>query len=421
MLQNFEASKDLVVLNHTPKILFYVTRYWPAIAGASLHTRKLIQCLSSDYPVGVIRHSGDEPVIKEIAFARNPTLTLTDGVTPIHQLGAAKQLRWLLEPLATHYPSKRWSRPLFNAMLRLSIRQQVESISRSYDIVHAVYTGMTASVRLAQRVAKRQRKPFVLTPLIHINNPNEKVAKSLRTLFVNSDVVIAMTEIEKEWLVRQGVNRNCIHVCPYGPLISPSVKPRQFRQRYQLSNYPVVLFIARQIPEKGYHPLALSAQRVWEKYPTTRFVFIGPKTEDSKSFFEEIRDPRILNLGEVSDEIKSSALAACDIFCLPSHQESLGVSYLEAWEFEKPVIAANIPVMPSMIEHGKDGLIVEPVPSTIAAGITQLLDQPALRHELGCSGYRKVRSHYDWQQLSARMGQIYRQLKRMQGPLTSQE
>ena len=413
MLQNFEASKDLLVLNQAPKILFYVSRYWPAIAGASLHTRKLIQCLSNDYVLGVIRHSGDDPFVKEIAFSLNPTLTLSDGVTPIYQVGASNKLRWLIEPLAKSYQSVRWTRPLFNFFLTLSIQRQVEKISRSYDIVHAVYTGMTASVRLAQKVAKRQGKPFILTPLIHIKNPHQKAARSLRKLFINSDALIAMTAIEKEWLIRQGVERDRIHICPYGPLVSKSAKPRSFRQRYALEGFPVVLFVARQIPEKGYHPLTLAAQQVWQQHPSTHFDFIGPKTADSEAFFQEVDDPRILNLGEVSDEVKSSALAACDIFCLPSHQESLGVSYLEAWEFEKPVIAADIPVMSSMIEHGKDGLIVQPVPSSIAAAIGQLLERPALRHELGCSGYRKVRSFYDWQQVAAKMSQIYLNMNRI--------
>lgn len=415
MLQNSEASKDLVALSNSPRILFYVTRYWPAIAGASLHTRKLIQCLAEDYSVGVIRHSGDDPFIKEVAFARNPTMTLTDGVSPIYQVGADAKFRGVMEFLAKRYQTLRWTRPLYNLCLQWSISRKVERIIQPYDIVHSVYTGMTSSVRLAQKIAKRQRKPFVLTPLIHIDDPRQPAAKSLRRLFLDSDALIAMTALEKDWLIRQGVEPERIHICPYGPLITTAVKPKQFRQRYDLGTHPVVLFVARQIPEKGYHPLTLSAQAVWKKHPNTRFVFIGPKTKDSESFFHEVNDPRILNLGEVSDSVKCSALAACDVFCLPSHQESLGVSYLEAWEFEKPVIAADIPVMSSMIDHGKDGLIVQPVPSAIAAAINQLLDRPSWRHELGCSGYRKVRSQYDWHQVITRMNHVYSQLRRREG------
>ena len=222
MLQNSEASKDLVTLSNAPRVLFYVTRYWPAIAGASLHTRKLIQCLAEDYSVGVIRHSGDDPFIKEVAFAKNPTMTLTDGVSPIYQIGADSRFRWIMELLANQYQAKRWTRPLYNLCLQWSIQRKVERIIQPYEIVHAVYTGMTASVRLAQKIARRQRKPFVLTPLIHIDDPRQPAAKSLRRLFLDSDALIAMTILEKEWLMRQGVERDRIHICPYGPLITPT-------------------------------------------------------------------------------------------------------------------------------------------------------------------------------------------------------
>ena len=113
----------------------------------------------------------------------------------------------------------------------------------------------------------------------------------------------------------------------------------------------------------------------------------------------------------MSESDKYAALAACDIFCLPSHKESLGVAYLEAWEYEKPVIAADIPVMSRIIDHGQDGLIVQPISTSIATGINQLLDNPSWRHELGCRGYRKVRANYDWQQVTIQMSKIYATLR----------
>ncbi|NJN24195.1 MAG: glycosyltransferase family 4 protein [Acaryochloridaceae cyanobacterium RL_2_7] len=83
------------------------------------------------------------------------------------------------------------------------------------------------------------------------------------------------------------------------------------------------------------------------------------------------------------------------------------MGYLEAWEYEKPVIAANIPVMSKIIADREDGLIVPPIPTAIASGIQQLLDNPSWRHELGCRGYRKVRAKYDWPQMMIKMREIY--------------
>ncbi|NJN24194.1 MAG: glycosyltransferase family 4 protein [Acaryochloridaceae cyanobacterium RL_2_7] len=109
-----------------------------------------------------------------------------------------------------------------------------------------------------------------------------------------------------------------IYICPYCPSVVSHAKPKEFRHRHYLGDDPVVLFIARQIPEKGYHPLTLSAQHVWKKYPQTRFVFIGPTSSDSRAFFQRSSRSAYSKFGEVSDLDKCSALAACDIFCLPS-------------------------------------------------------------------------------------------------------
>ena len=60
---------------------------------------------------------------------------------------------------------------------------------------------------------------------------------------------------------------------------------------------------------------------------------------------DTLDEPRIRHLGVITDAEKSSALAACSLLCVPSTEESLGVTYLEAWSFGKPVVAADIPVL----------------------------------------------------------------------------
>jgi len=53
-------------------------------------------------------------------------------------------------------------------------------------------------------------------------------------------------------------------------------------------------------------------------------VFIGPHTNYSRPLFREVRDPRVINLGAVDGETKTSALAACTFLCLPSICEAMG-------------------------------------------------------------------------------------------------
>ncbi len=410
MFQNSIRSIEQLPEEGYPKILFHISSYWPAISGASLHTRKLIHYLSDYHENCVVRHSADEPTSNEVAFARNPSLQLTDGRTPIYQIGAHPNLAWGLHKLAPYYADIRWVRPFYNQMLKMSVSGPINRIAESYDIVHAVYTGMRSSVRAAQIIAKRQKKPFVLTPIAHVEQSQTKATPAFKRLYRDSDALIAMTEFEQEWLVRQGVQRERIHVCPMGPIVSEHARPIGFRKNHQLGQDPVVLFMARQVLGNGYQSLASAARHVWQQFPKTRFVFIGSKTSESLAFFKDFRDPRLLNLGEVSLEDKTSALAACDLLCVPSIYESMGVKYLEAWLYEKPVIAADIPAMHSVIQHEQDGLIVSPTPTCIASGILRLLNNPKWRHELGYCGYRKVRSKYEWRLIANQLSDVYQSL-----------
>jgi glycosyltransferase involved in cell wall biosynthesis len=66
-----------------------------------------------------------------------------------------------------------------------------------------------------------------------------------------------------------------------------------------------------------------------------------------------------------------------------------------------------------VVEHGKDGLLV-PFGDVRALGeaIQQLLEDAALRRQLGEAGYRKVIARYTWDRLYPRIGEIYAQLAR---------
>src|SRR2546430_17306060 len=53
-------------------------------------------------------------------------------------------------------------------------------------------------------------------------------------------------------------------------------------------------------------------------------------------------------------------LSEADLFLLPSQLESFGLAALEAMACEVPVIATNVGGVPEVVEHGRDGFLVEP-------------------------------------------------------------
>jgi glycosyltransferase involved in cell wall biosynthesis len=149
---------------------------------------------------------------------------------------------------------------------------------------------------------------------------------------------------------------------------------------------------------------------VWRQHPHTHFVFIGPAVGRSEAAFKDYADPRLHRLGTVSLAVKTAALAACDLLCVPSTQESFGGVYTEAWSFGKPVIGCPIPAVKAVIEDGKDGYLVEQEAAAIADRINHLLRHPAQAAQLGQAGYTKVQQRYSWPQLARQTLAIYQQL-----------
>lgn len=64
--------------------------------------------------------------------------------------------------------------------------------------------------------------------------------------------------------------------------------------------------------------------------------------------------------GWVNGEKKTELLKWADIFVLPSYNEGLPISILEALAFGMPIISTPVGGIPEVVKHGVNGMIVEP-------------------------------------------------------------
>jgi phosphatidyl-myo-inositol dimannoside synthase len=106
-------------------------------------------------------------------------------------------------------------------------------------------------------------------------------------------------------------------------------------------------------------------------------------------------------------------LAACyfrsDIFALPSTGEGFGIVYLEAMAFAKPVVGAACGGSTDLIEDGTNGLLVAPRDTAaLAAALERLLENEALRRELGRRGGEIVRERYAFEAFETGFEQLLR-------------
>jgi glycosyltransferase involved in cell wall biosynthesis len=106
-------------------------------------------------------------------------------------------------------------------------------------------------------------------------------------------------------------------------------------------------------------------------------------------------------VGFVSEEEKSDALQAAEVFVLPSQFESLSIASLEAWRVGTPVLAnGRSQVLREHCLRSNGGLFYSTY-AEFAAAVHLLMDRPGLRTSLGAAGQRYVADQYGWGRIEA--------------------
>jgi glycosyltransferase involved in cell wall biosynthesis len=146
-------------------------------------------------------------------------------------------------------------------------------------------------------------------------------------------------------------------------------------------------------------------------------LIAGAKTAYSRHLAERVnalpgrKREQVTIVDDFPETEKPSLLAACDVFVLPSGEESFGIAFLEAWACGKPVIGARIGAIPSVIDEGRDGLLVAYQDAEgLARAILELLADPQRRARMGEAGRQKVVETHRWEVVAGRVRDVYRQV-----------
>jgi glycosyltransferase involved in cell wall biosynthesis len=129
--------------------------------------------------------------------------------------------------------------------------------------------------------------------------------------------------------------------------------------------------------------------------------------EYCKSFNANITD-RIKWFTNFSSQEKAVIFNAIDILVLPSHNESFGIVFLEAWSCEKPVIGTSIGAVRDVISDETDGLLINiNDEKSLTSQLLRLINDKPLRLRMGRSGYQKVKQNYTWDIIVSRLRKYY--------------
>jgi glycosyltransferase involved in cell wall biosynthesis len=290
-----------------------------------------------------------------------------------------------------------------------------------FELIHATNITLDFAIFPAFDFARAQAIPFVVTPFVHLGAPGDRALLrdySMRhqiDLLRRSDRVIVMTGLEADALAARGVPRERLRRVGVGvnPAEVAGGQGQRFRTEQQVDG-PLVLYVGALAYDKGAVHLIEAMQRLWAQGESATLALIGAPLAHFTEFHHRLPaadKARIRLLPYAPDQVKHDALAAADLFAMPSRTDTFGIAYLEAWCYGLPVVGARAGGVPDVIEDGCDGLLVPfGDTSALAGAVGWLLHDRQAAQQLGAAGRAKVLRDLTWDQIYAQVRAIYSEL-----------
>lgn len=248
------------------------------------------------------------------------------------------------------------------------------------DIIHA-HTAHTHTLAcLARSISGR---PKVLVSRRVINRPRSTGINRYKYRW--PDGYIAISECIAEVMVDAGIDRTKI------PVIYDAIDPSRFNvdaiSRHSLEipeGVPLLGMVGALASIKGHSTVLRAMPVLADRFPGLQLLIAGegPLRNELESLAAELGiEAQIHFLGFRNDI--PEILKALDVFVMPSEQEGLGTSILDAMAAGVPVVASNVGGIPELVRHLESGLLAESGNSNqFAEYVSTILENPELRESL---------------------------------------
>jgi D-inositol-3-phosphate glycosyltransferase len=227
-----------------------------------------------------------------------------------------------------------------------------------------------------------------------------------RRIVATADRLVAANAIERNELVTAyGADVSRVAVIPCGVDTDVFTPGDAMTARAALGLPPglLLLYVGRIAPIKGLETLLDAVGCLRGAGTPARLAVVGGETDEPTDGHEADvrRRASALGLGDAVTFVGAQPqqrlrewYVAADVTVLPSYYESFGMVALEAMACGSPVVASRVGGLQTTVRDGVTGLLVsEGDPCALAATITRVLGDDALRWRLGREGQRWAAQH----------------------------
>jgi len=198
-------------------------------------------------------------------------------------------------------------------------------------------------------------------------------------------------------------------------LPGPEIARRAYTSALGEAGEPVVLFLSRLHPKKRLDILIDAVARLREIGPSCRLVIAGTGEPDYEQSMRDLvarRDlaDRVEFVGFVTGQEKISLYQACDLFVLPTDQDTWPFALIEPLACGLPLVTTRgVDIWPDLESSG-GAVIVETRPADLAETIRRLIEDPDKCRDMGRRGRRWVLETLDPDRVMDRYEALYREL-----------
>ncbi len=176
----------------------------------------------------------------------------------------------------------------------------------------------------------------------------------------------------------------------------------------------VVVCVGRMVPIKGYDSVVRASKEIISGLAPkkVRFLMVG----EGPLKVELMEEAGALGVGGnftflgFRDDV-SRLLSACDLMVMPSLNEGLGMSIVEAMALSLPVVASRVGGIAEVVDDGVTGILVSPSnPADLAKSCVEVLRDKGMAKKMGRAGRVRAEALFDIKSAVKNTKALYREM-----------
>jgi len=322
--------------------------------------------------------------------------------------------------IETHYPRYlEFPKAIFKASSGERMYHGLRNVANAlcsryhFDIIHAhmALPDGYAAMLLSQKHSTPLIVTFQATDLDITANRSRRCLQALKEVFESAHRVVSpsprLTRLFSSLFGKEPIT------------IGYGVDPREIYTgisnlslKYQ--GRRIILSVSRLLKSKGIDLNIYALQQLVKHYDNLLYLIVGdgPEREPLKHLVRELRlEKNVEFVGMVPHEKAMEYMSICDVFSLPSWQETFGLAYIEAMAHGKPVIAVQGQGVDGIVIHGTTGILVKPRDiDSLVEGLDFLLSHNRERQAIGERSRNIVLENYTWANIAAKLEIVYKEV-----------